>query len=161
VQSVVPYRTVEGFQSNFVLTLVPLYSFHKNRFVAPWCKSCQRLGQHFQKLAIELGDGIVDRQKVEGSIRFAQVEYSDETSLFLTEQLQIRQVPTLQLYRSKQKLYEEAGMTNTKGLQTAMQALPTDAYELLAHAEEVDDGILEAAIDEAFYESPSFLDEEW
>jgi len=131
------------------------------KFYAPWCKSCQRLGQHFQKLAIELGDGIVDRQKVRGSIRFAQVEYSDETRLFLTEQLQIRQVPTLQLYHQQRKLYEEAGMTNVKGLQAAVQALPTDAFELMTHAEEVDDGILEAAIDEAFYESPSFLNEEW
>ena len=112
---------------------------------------------------MERGDTIVNRQKVTGSIRFAEVQYSDETRLFLTEKLQVRQVPTLQVYtHGKYKVFEQSGMTNTKDLiQTLDSLAEKSADELLEFAESVDDGVLEMAIEDSFFDSPDFLNEEW
>lgn len=77
-------------------------------------------------------------------------------------QLQVKQVPTLQLYHGLHKIWQESGMKNTISLQQTIEDLPTDDPIALAeYAAEVDDGILETAIDDAFFDSPSFLDEEW
>lgn len=132
------------------------------RFYAPWCKTCQRLGMHFDRLAMELGDSIVDRKRVDGSIRFAAIEYGSETARLVTETLRIPGVPTLQVYKGTHKVWEEHGAKSTKGLKTALTNLQSMSVEQLeAHAEAVDDHILINAIDESFFDSPDFLNEEW
>jgi hypothetical protein len=109
-----------------------------------------------------MGDGIVDRQKVDGTIRCARVEYSPQTSRFLTETLGVRQVPSLHLYVGTAKVWSNHGKTNCNELRTEIVKLESmSAAELLAHTEAVDDGILQEAIEDSFYDSPSFLDEEW
>ena len=133
-----------------------------SRFYAPWCKTCQRLGLHFDRLALELGDTIQNRQKVKGSVRFAMIEYGSETSRLITESLKIRGVPTLQLYSGVHKLWEENGATTIRGLKQELASLATlSTEELQAHAEQVDDGILRNSIDENFFDGPDFLNEEW
>lgn len=132
------------------------------KFYAPWCKTCKRLGLHFDRLALELGDTIQNRQKVEGSVRFATIEYGSETSRFITQTLQIHGVPTLQLYSGVKKLWQENGATTVRGLKEQLNLLESmSTEERQAHAEEVDDGILASAIEENFFDGPDFLNEEW
>ena len=76
------------------------------RFYAKWCKKCQRLGRQFDRLAMEMGDRIVDQQFVDGDVRFAAIEYNKESHNFITEELQIRGFPTLQMYVGAHKLLE-------------------------------------------------------
>jgi hypothetical protein len=113
-------------------------------------------------MALTLGDTVENRQKVEGSVRFATIEYGSETSRFITATLQIRGVPTLQLYSGIHKLWEENGATTTRGLKEQLETLGSMSPEdLQAHAEEKDDGILQNSIDESFFDGPVFLNEEW
>eukprot|EP00428_Durinskia_dybowskii_P061984 CAMPEP_0170379630 /NCGR_PEP_ID=MMETSP0117_2-20130122/13442_1 /TAXON_ID=400756 /ORGANISM="Durinskia baltica, Strain CSIRO CS-38" /LENGTH=198 /DNA_ID=CAMNT_0010635075 /DNA_START=203 /DNA_END=795 /DNA_ORIENTATION=- len=93
------------------------------KFYAPWCKTCKRLGLHFDRLALERGDIVRNRQKTTGEIRFAAIEYGSETARFITEKLQIRGVPTLQLYSGTYKLWEEHGSTSVKGLKQQLDEL--------------------------------------
>lgn len=133
-----------------------------SRFYAPWCKTCQRLGLQFQRLAMELGDGIASRQKVNGPVRFAEIAYSPETNHFIQDQLQVEAVPTLQLYHGLNKLWQRSGTKDTKDLREQVYSLEQKSREdLVQYAELKDDGILQHAIDDSFYDSPSFLDEEW
>ena len=74
------------------------------------------MGLHFDRLAMEWGDGIMNRQKVQGKIRCAEVEYGSDTWEFVTEKLQVRAVPTLQLYSGLHKLWELSGKTSTRAL---------------------------------------------
>ena len=132
------------------------------RFYAPWCKTCKRLGLHFDRLALERGDIVRNRQKITGEVRFACIEYGSETARFITEKLSIRGVPTLQLYSGTYKLWEENGATSVKGLRQQLDDLRLlSADEIQARAEELDDGILTTAIEESFYDGPDFLNEEW
>jgi len=129
---------------------------------APWCKTCQKLGKNFDRFALEMADGIVNRQLVKGRIRCAQVEVSSETKSFITEQLQVIGVPTLQLYRGTYKIWEGSGKSNTKELREILSNLEKMRPEKLqAHAEAEDDGILLAAIEDSMFSYPSFLEEEW
>jgi hypothetical protein len=48
-------------------------------------------------LAAERGDGVVARKQVRGQIKCAEIEYSDITAPLL-DALQIKAVPTIQLY---------------------------------------------------------------
>ena len=36
------------------------------KFYAPWCKTCQRLGVHFGRLALDWGDGMQNRRAFSG-----------------------------------------------------------------------------------------------
>jgi hypothetical protein len=120
------------------------------------------LGQHFGRLANELGDGVVNRQKVQGSIRCAQVEYSSETVDFITKQLQVQSVPTMQLYQGTNKIWQVSGKSDTQGLKKQLAGLEDmSTQELRIHAESLDDGILEEAIQDTMYDQPDFLNEEW
>jgi len=132
------------------------------KFYAPWCKTCKRLGLHFDRLAIERGDVVRDRQKIQGQVRFAAVEYGSETARFITEKLQIKGVPTLQLYHGIHKLWEENGATSVKGLKQELDLLMSlSNEEIRSRAEQVDDCILKTAIEDSFFDGPDFLDEEW
>jgi thiol-disulfide isomerase/thioredoxin len=141
---------------------------HFQRFYAPWCKTCQKIGRTFDRIAKEYGDVIQDRHKIVGSIRFAQVEYTPRSAPFITKTLQVQGVPTLQLYQGTRKLWEAVGTggggTGAKsinGLQLQLDAIKGMAYrerEELAITN--DDGILQAAMEEAFFQ-PEFLNEEW
>ena len=137
------------------------YSF---RFHAPWCKTCQRLGLKFKRLATEFGDVIADSQKVSGDVRFAEVTYGPETSYFIMDQLQVEGVPTLQLYHGLNKIWQGSGGGRIeKDLRNNVESLLQlqSTNDMTSFAQEMDDGILQAAIEECFYDYPSFLDEEW
>lgn len=100
------------------------------------------------------------RQKVSGPVRFAQIAYAPVTSGFI-EALKIPGFPTLQLYKGAHKVWEGAGQVNTKQLKREIAFLSALApAELAELAEDRDDGILELAIEDSFYDY-SFLDEEW
>lgn len=120
---------------------------------------------HFDRFAKELGDGVLHRQQVEGKIRCARVEYGSKTYKFITEQLRVQAVPTLQLYNGLNKLWEVSGKTttSTKSLRNALDKYwGMDEDELRVHAEESDDGILQEAIEDTFFDNtPDFLNEEW
>ena len=130
------------------------------KFYAKWCKKCQRLGQHFDRLAMEMGDRVVDQQMVDGDVRFAAVEYNQESHDFITEELQIRGFPTLQMYVGTKKLLE--GGSSIKSVRKELAVIDEISHqELLARAEEADDGVIEGLIEESFFDSPDFLNEEW
>lgn len=147
------------------------------KFYAPWCQSCRRLGNHYQKLASKIGDGILQRKKVEGKVRFAEIEFSFRagkemsvsesiTTDFVTNTLQVKTIPTLHLYYGHHKVWETSGKTTTKELKQAIDEIErltssNTGYSLDSLAIDRDDGILKQAIEESFYEYPSFLDEEW
>lgn len=61
-------------------------------------------------------------------------------------------------------MWEKAGQIDTRLLQKELDSLQADHTtedSLIDYAKSVDDGILIDAIDEASYDKPSFLDEEW
>jgi len=134
------------------------------KFFAPWCKSCQKLGKNFDRLAMEMADTIVDRQMVPGKIRCAQVECRT-THSFVTEQLYVMALPTLHLYHGTQKIWEASGQTDTKELRKILSELEENLKtpeELQTHAELTDDGILTNALEDTMFGTyPAFLDEEW
>lgn len=130
------------------------------KFYAKWCKKCQRLGLHFDRLAMEMGDRIVDQQFVDGDVRFAAIEYNQESHDFITEDLQIRGFPTLQMYVGTRKLLE--GGSSIKTIRNELAVVDEISHgELLERAEEADDGVLTGLIEESFFDSPDFLNEEW
>jgi len=98
---------------------------------------------------------------VEGQIRCAQVKCSSPES-FISEQLYVMALPTVQLYYGTHKVWEGSGKTSIKDLKATfskLQCLSPD--ELRLHAESVDDGVLLHAIEDGLFSYPSFLDEEW
>lgn len=133
------------------------------KFYAPWCKTCQRLGARFGRLATEWGDGILNGNVVQGRIRFAEVEFKNtETSRWITEELRIKAIPTLQLYSGTFKVWQGLGAKNTKLLQDELRRLEhLSSDDLRAHGESMDDGILQQAMEDSFYDASDFLNEEW
>jgi len=130
------------------------------KFYAKWCKKCQQVGRHFDRLAMEMGDRIVDQQMVEGDVRFAAVEYTPDSQAFITEELQVQGVPTLHMYVGTRKLLE--GRCSIKNIHKELaQIEDMDHEDLLERAEEADDGVLTGLIEESFFDSPDFLNEEW
>jgi len=130
------------------------------KFYAKWCKKCQQVGRHFDRLAMELGDRIVDQQLIDGDVRFAAVEYNEESKTFITDALQIQGVPTLQMYVGTRKLLE--GGSSIKRIRNELALIEEISHkDLLDRAQEADDGVLSTLIEEAFYDSPDFLNEEW
>jgi len=130
------------------------------KFFAPWCKKCQRLGLQFDRLAMEMGDRVVDQQFIDGDVRFAAVQYNPESRGFITEELQIRGFPTLQMYVGPRKLLE--GGSSVKNIREEIAVIEELSHgDLLERAEEADDGVLTGLIEESFYDSPDFLNEEW
>ena len=86
------------------------------------------------------------------------------------DQLQVEGVPTLQLYHGLHKIWQGSGggriekdlRTNVESLlQLQSTSTSSSSIDMTAYAQEMDDGILQAAIEECFYDYPSFLDEEW
>lgn len=130
------------------------------KFYAKWCKKCQRLGKKFDRLAMDLGDKIIDQQFVDGDIRFAAVEYNEESHNFITEDLQIRGFPTVQMYVGTRKLLE-AG-SSIKHVRKELSVIEDISHgDLMERAEEADDGVLTGLMEESFFDSPDFLNEEW
>lgn len=130
------------------------------KFYTKWCKKCAQLGLRFDRLAMELGDRVVDQQFIDGDVRFAAVEYNQESHGFITEDLQIRGFPTIQMYVGTHKLLEAgSSIPHVKKELAAIEAISRD--ELLKRAEQADDGVLTSLIEESFYDSPDFLNEEW
>ena len=109
---------------------------------------------------MEMGDRIVDQQMVDGDVRFAAVEYTSYSQAFITEKLQVQGVPTLQMYVGTRKLLE--GGSSTKNIRKELAQIEDMGHEdLLERAEEADDGVLTGLIEESFFYSPDFLNEEW
>lgn len=109
---------------------------------------------------MEMGDRIVDQQFVDGDVRFAAVEYNKESHDFITDDLQIRGFPTLQMYVGNHKLLE--GGSSIKSIRTELNEIEHISHgELLERAEAADDGVLTSLIEESFFDSPDFLNEEW
>lgn len=74
-------------------------------FHASWCKTCHKVMQQYKKLASQVADyAHVETQDIvqAGSMRLAQLEYSQHTAL--CQELGIVKLPTLQLYRGGKKL---------------------------------------------------------
>jgi len=130
------------------------------KFYAKWCKKCQRLGLQFDRLAMEMGDRVIDQQFVDGDVRFAAVEYNKESHDFITDDLQIRGFPTLQMYVGAHKLLE--GGSSIKNIRTELHTIEDIGHgDLLKRAEAADDGVLTSLIEESYFDSPDFLNEEW
>jgi len=132
------------------------------KFYAKWCKKCQRLGRHFDRLAMDMGDCIVDQQMIDGDVRFAAIEFTPASQEFLTNELQIQGLPTVQLYVGTRKLFDESGASGMKKISQELEHIEEMSHEeLLERAEAADDGVLSGLIEESFYDSPDFLNEEW
>jgi len=130
------------------------------KFYAKWCKKCQRLGLQFDRLAMEMGDRVIDQQFIDGDVRFAAVEYNKESHDFITDDLQIRGFPTLQMYVGAHKLLE--GGSSIKNIRTELHTIEDISHrDLLKRAEAADDGVLTSLIEESYFDSPDFLNEEW
>jgi hypothetical protein len=109
---------------------------------------------------MELGDRVVDQQFIDGDVRFAAVEYNQESHDFITEDLQIRGFPTVQMYVGTRKLLE--GGSSVKNVRKELSIIEEISHNhLLERAEEADDGVLTSLIEESFFDSPDFLNEEW
>jgi len=69
------------------------------KFYASWCKSCQKFGQKYRKLAHELGDQVYFDGTLahRGKVRFAEAEYSENAKL--CKSLKVRKLPTVHIYR--------------------------------------------------------------
>ena len=125
-----------------------------------------------------MGDGVVARQLVEGSIRCAAIEYSSLTAQLMTEQLQVTRIPTLQLYKGTTKLWQSPKPTSgnqshddaalgypaNKITRNNVKAgdLKREVKRLLAMSKDElnayvtdfeDDGILEEAMEDAFFDN--------
>lgn len=130
------------------------------KFYAKWCKKCQAVGVQVDRLARETGDRIEDEQFVDGDVRYAQVEYNEETREFITEELQIPAVPTLQVYVGTSKLSD--GGSSVKKIRNELALLEGMSHgDVCQRAEERDDGVLAGLIEDSFYAVPDFLNEEW
>ena len=110
---------------------------------------------------MEMGDRIiVDQQMIDGDVRFAAIEYNQESQAFITEELQVQGVPSLQIYVGTRKLLE--GGSSIKNIRQELAQVEDLSHgDLLERAEEADDGVLTGLIEESFYDSPDFLNEEW
>jgi len=112
-------------------------------------------------MAQEWGDSIQDRHRILGDIRFAQVEYNPQSASFITQTLKIPGVPTLQVYVGMKKLWEERGSKSIRGLKDTIHSIHgLRIDELQSRAEEMDDGVLQEATEDSFFQ-PDFLNEEW
>lgn len=130
------------------------------KFYAKWCKKCRALGVHLDRLSRETGDRIEDEQFVDGDVRYAQVEYNEETREFITEELQIPAVPTLQVYVGTSKLLD--GGSSVKKVRNELALLEGMTHDdVCQRAEDHDDGVLAGLIEDSFYAVPDFLNEEW
>lgn len=109
---------------------------------------------------MEMGDRVVDQLFVDGDVRFASVEYTPQTQAFITEDLQIKGVPTLQMYVGTHKLLDAGSSIKNVRAELA-QVAEISHGELMERAEEADDGVLTSLIEESFFDSPDFLNEEW
>lgn len=68
------------------------------KFHASWCKSCQKFGVKYRKLAIDEGDRIDSAGHVSsGRVRFAEVEYTQNARL--CKSLKVNKLPTVHMYR--------------------------------------------------------------
>jgi thioredoxin-like negative regulator of GroEL len=80
---------------------ITVVSFH-----AAWCKSCQKFGQLYQKLAKERADWVADDADGDileaGAIRFASVEWGANTEL--CRSLEITRLPSVHYYQNGRKL---------------------------------------------------------
>ena len=141
---------------------------HTHRFYAKWCKKCQKVGKQLDRLAKEYGDRTIVQPPpegeqevfVDGSIRFGQLEYTPESKALITETLGIRGTPTLHLYVGT-KLLCNGGSSATKIRNELQQIATLTPQQLCDRVESMDDGILTTIIEEAYYDSPDFLNEEW
>lgn len=109
---------------------------------------------------MEMGDRVIDQQFIDGDVRFAAVEYNKESHDFITDDLQIRGFPTLQMYVGAHKLLE--GGSSIKNIRTELHTIEDISHrDLLKRAEAADDGVLTSLIEESYFDSPDFLNEEW
>lgn len=144
------------------------YPYYTHRFYAKWCKKCQKVGKQLDRLAKEYGDRTIVQPPpegeqevfVDGSIRFGQLEYTPESKALITETLGIRGTPTLHLYVGT-KLLCNGGSSATKIRNELQQISTLTPQQLCDRVESMDDGILTTIIEEAYYDSPDFLNEEW
>ena len=146
---------------------------HTYRYYAKWCKKCQKVGQQFNRLAREMGD----QPGVEGPVRFAAVEYTPASQAFITEELKVIGLPTVQIYTGIHKVFDTTknpppatttttASSSSSPIQRVRQELlrlaDLDAAAVLDHAATVDDGILATLIEDSFFDtSLDFLNEEW
>mmetsp|Transcript_28057 Transcript_28057/g.46441 ORF Transcript_28057/g.46441 Transcript_28057/m.46441 type:complete len:277 (+) Transcript_28057:201-1031(+) len=85
------------------------------KFYASWCKSCQKFGEQYKRIAREIGDleevtmsGSSDDEVAsvvrEGEIRMGEIEYGSNTEL--CKSLGVTKLPTVHIYSSKGKLVD-------------------------------------------------------
>lgn len=126
------------------------------RIHAPWCKACQRVGLQFRKLAARHGDFVRNGKSEQGEIRCADIEFSvGLTSHFIHEQLQVKALPSLQLYKGTKKLWQASGLKSSKLMAAEVKQLLSLPPTVLAeYATAVDDdGILEEAMEDSFFDN--------
>lgn len=116
------------------------------------------------QVAIEYGDVVMNRVKVKGLIRIAHVEFTPKLESFITGTLRIRGVPTVQVFgHTTNKVWESTGLTSTNELMEQINSLlQLKDTDRINHSIQQDDGIVQNAIENCFYDDhPDFLDEEW
>jgi len=126
-------------------------------YFAPWCKSCQKLKVHYNRLASSLlsSNGSDDTNN---SIQLATIQHlSKATSL--TSSLQVNAFPTIQLYYGYHKVYEISGgeKKNIKKLEAEIKSLGRLSLSALSSLSKRrdDDKILERLILDS-HDSSSF-----
>ena len=110
---------------------------------------------------MERGDGVdrVARKSITGDIRCAEIEFGPGTSRFIHEQLQIKGLPHLQLYKGTTKLWEGSGGKSPQGLDKEVErllAMSSSDLETYIAEEVEDDGILAEAVEDSFFDNAYF-----
>jgi len=77
------------------------------KFHAAWCKSCQKFGLRYKKLALEEGDKVdcEGRSLERGRVRFAEVEFN--SNIKLCRSLGIKRLPHIHMYKGSQGRIED------------------------------------------------------
>ena len=83
-------------------------------------------------------------------------------SHWITEDLRIPVIPTLQLYSGHAKVWQGVGAKDTRKLHQELRRLEgMSPEEMRRHGEEGDDGVLAQAVEDRMFLAPDFLNEEW
>lgn len=138
------------------------------KFYAKWCKKCQQVGKQVDRLAKEYGDRLIVQPPpegeqevfVDGPVRFANIEYTPDSRTFITETLGVRGTPTLHMYVGTKKLLD-GGSSIAAVRRELHHILRLDHQQLCDRVDAADDRILTGIIEDSYYDSPDFLNEEW
>uniref|UniRef100_A0A7S4M8S6 Thioredoxin domain-containing protein n=1 Tax=Odontella aurita TaxID=265563 RepID=A0A7S4M8S6_9STRA len=113
------------------------------KFYASWCKSCQKFGVRYKRLALEEGDKVDrDGESVErGRVRFAEVEFN--SNIKLCRSLGIKRLPYIHMYMGSEGTLIEDFSCSPKKFQDVIDKLNENVdatVEDIAFRKEMDTG---------------------